>query len=275
LGPEKQGLSWAFQILPYLEGQTTYRVNNQTQLEEVAVPMYFCPSRRPPAKDMLSGNFLMDYAAAIPSRAAHERPAAPDWTAPNAAWGNVGCAQSEADFWLTANGRARFDHGSGDLISAQPAGFVSLPSYRAPKGVIVRSNYCSNCPPEKQHVGWYTKISFEDIEDGSSNTLVLGEKRLQPVNYLIGDWFDDCGWTDGWDPDTLRSTHCQPAPDQDTVGMPGASALPYSFGGAHSELFNAGFADASVRTIRFDVHITVLNQLGHRSDGETINLENF
>jgi hypothetical protein len=139
--------------------------------------------------------------------------------------------------------------------------------------VIVRSNYCSACSADKKSIGWYTKVSFENIEDGSSNTFVLGEKRLQPVNYLIGDWHDDRGWTDGWDPDTLRCTHCQPAPDQDIAGQPGASALPYSFGGAHPEMFNGGFADASVRTIRFDIDVVVFNYLCHRSDGETIDLE--
>src|SRR5687767_11452707 len=30
-GPEKQGLSWAFQILPYLEGQQVYNIREQTQ----------------------------------------------------------------------------------------------------------------------------------------------------------------------------------------------------------------------------------------------------
>src|SRR5688572_23943665 len=38
LGPEKQGLSWAFQILPYLEGQTTYRVTKQADMNNIAVP---------------------------------------------------------------------------------------------------------------------------------------------------------------------------------------------------------------------------------------------
>jgi prepilin-type N-terminal cleavage/methylation domain-containing protein len=276
MGPEKQGLSWAFQILPYLEGQTTYRINNQDQMDEVSVPMYFCPSRRPPSKDLVSGNYLMDYAAAVPSRTINERPAAPPWENANTAWGTIGCGRSEADFWLTASGGVRFEREDINSAMGQNPPFTTTTSFLAPKGVIVRSNYCAKCDVGKNDVGWYTKISFDNIEDGSSNTFVLGEKRLQPANYMTGDWHDDRGWTDGWDPDTLRSTHCQPAQDQDIfTGMVGSSALPYSFGGAHAELFNAGFADASVRTIRFDIDPAVFNHLGHRSDGQTISLEDL
>ena len=50
-------------------------------------------------------------------------------------------------------------------------------------GVIVRSNYCATCTPDKQIVGWYKRISFPQITDGSSNTMVLGEKRLRPSQY--------------------------------------------------------------------------------------------
>ena len=46
-------------------------------------------------------------------------------------------------------------------------------------GVIVRSNYCATCTPDKQIVGWYKRIGFRQITDGSSNTMVLGEKRLR------------------------------------------------------------------------------------------------
>jgi prepilin-type N-terminal cleavage/methylation domain-containing protein len=269
-GPEKQGLSWAFQILPYLEGQTTYHVKAQAELQNISIPMYYCPSRRPPTRNFVDGTYLMDYAAAVPSRTRAERPPAPDWSLPQAAWGTQGCLRSEPDFWLTANGQARFETSNPSI---EQHAVTTGGAYFAPKGVIVRSDYCSGCSDAKKMVGWYTAISFEQIEDGSSNTFVVGEKRLQPSLYLYYDWHDDRGWSDGWDPDTLRLTRCQPAPDQDVTGMPGASALPYSFGGAHAELFNAGFADASVRTIRFDIDVELLNHLGHRSDGQTIDAE--
>ncbi len=276
-GPDKQGLSWAFQILPYLEGQPTYNLKTQGQLQSVFVPMYYCPSRRPETKTF-DGLFLMDYAAAVPARVRSQRPAAPDWFAPHGSFGTQGCSlgADRGDFWTTTTGNLRFEV-TNPSIEAAAAPIPAQANYVAPMGVIVRSNYCAPCSAAKQNVGWYTRIGFGQIADGSSNTLVLGEKRLQPSLYQAGDWHDDRGWTDGWDPDTLRSTHCQPAQDTDVYGtsLTDRDALAYSFGGAHAGMFNAGFADASVRTIRFEVDLETLNRLGHRNDGEQVDLESL
>ena len=63
-GPEKQGLSWAFQLLPYLEQDAVYNLTTQAQVEKIAVPTYSCPSRRRGARQ--SDRVLMDYASATP-----------------------------------------------------------------------------------------------------------------------------------------------------------------------------------------------------------------
>jgi prepilin-type N-terminal cleavage/methylation domain-containing protein len=267
-GPDKQGLSWAFQILPYLEGQQVYNIKTNAQLESTAVPMYSCPSRRPPTKHPVHNTYLMDYAAAVPSQTRAQRTTVVNWLGPNPAWGIIGCALSgDGQFWGSGNGTLRFET---DMTAPN---LTSLPNYVGYMGVIVRSEYCASCPAANRNLNFYSRIGFEQITDGSSNTLVLGEKRLQPSNYEVGDWHDDKGWADGWDPDTLRSTHCQPSADQDMPdGTPGKNSLPYAFGGAHVALFNAGFADASVRPIRFDVDVDLLNRLGHRSDDEEIDM---
>jgi prepilin-type N-terminal cleavage/methylation domain-containing protein len=280
LGPDKQGLSWAFQILPYLEGQATYNVNLQTRLQDIAVPMYNCPSRRPPTQNPVDLTYLMDYAAAVPSYTVTQRPPAPVWTNPHGSYGTVGCGLSTSYFWTTKAGTVRFEVPSpspGNDIDSASWPITSQAGYIAPMGVIVRSDYCAPCKPEHKNVGWYTRISFEKIEDGSSNTLVIGEKRLQPYLYAFKDWHDDRGWTDGWDPDTLRCSYCQPAADADVdnTSRNDRDALPYSFGGAHAELFNAGFADASVRSIRFDVDLETLNMLANRLDGGTVDPEAY
>src|SRR5690606_567922 len=49
-GPDKQGLGWAYQIIPYMEGQNVYIVTKQAELEAIALSFYFCPSRRSPTK---------------------------------------------------------------------------------------------------------------------------------------------------------------------------------------------------------------------------------
>jgi prepilin-type N-terminal cleavage/methylation domain-containing protein len=266
-GPDKQGLSWAYQILPYLEGQAVYNIKTNAELQSTPVTMFNCPSRRPTTKHPIHNTYLMDYAAAVPSRTSNQRPATPNWLTLNQAWGVLGCQQSgDGEFWGTTNGSYRFESDMGST------NITGLPIYVGYMGVIVRSDYCATCTP-KRRIGFYSRISFEDITDGSSNTFVLGEKRMQPSLSDLGDWYDDKGWADGWDPDTLRCTFCPVGSDQDMGNStPQRSALPYSFGAAHSQIFNAGFADAHVQSIRFDIDVELFNRLGHRSDGEEMDM---
>ena len=48
LGPDKQGLGWGYQILPYLEEGALQGLTTQIQLQAAGVTLYVCPSRRSP-----------------------------------------------------------------------------------------------------------------------------------------------------------------------------------------------------------------------------------
>lgn len=269
LGPDRQGLSWAFQILPYLEGQATYNLKTTLEISRVSVPMYSCPSRRPPTRYMGDGAYLMDYAAVVPFRSPGEMGFGPYANAmrPHPTWGTYACSAEQ--FW-SGSGGPRFESGSQSIDAVTTAGRTTADSmgatYAGHQGVIVRSNFCAKCSTGKQTTGFYTRIGFNQITDGSSNTIVVSEKKLAPSLYEIGAWHDDRGWTDGWDPDTLRSTVCPPDSDNDEM----QSADAYKFGSAHVAGINAGFADASVRTLRYDIDIEIFNYLGHRADEQTI-----
>src|SRR3972149_1627353 len=72
-GPDKQGLSWAYQILPYLEEGAIQGLTTNVQLQAAVLPIYVCPSRRSVTMAQTTaanvGNqwiFLADYAAAQP-----------------------------------------------------------------------------------------------------------------------------------------------------------------------------------------------------------------
>ena len=45
-GTDKQGLGWAYQILPYLEEGAIVGLVTQVQLQAAVLPLYVCPSRR-------------------------------------------------------------------------------------------------------------------------------------------------------------------------------------------------------------------------------------
>src|SRR5450631_2470250 len=44
-GPDKQGLGWAYQILPYLEEGAIKGLTTNDQLQKASIPLYLCPSR--------------------------------------------------------------------------------------------------------------------------------------------------------------------------------------------------------------------------------------
>jgi hypothetical protein len=267
LGPKDQGLTWAFQILPYLEQNAIHNLRTTDQLRLTTVPMFNCPSRRGPtryAADGANGAYLMDYAAAVPYRVRSSlaNPANFDNGLQVVAGGDTTfCGQNT--FW---GGRdvPRKD-GDPNTVAAIGSGYQGF------LGVIVRADLWVSDDGTRTKTGFYEPITFAKITDGSSNTLVLGEKWLQPSEYEVGDnFYDDRGWSDGWDPDTLRSTICTFHHDSELVTgtQYEKDATGYSFGSAHASGMNAGFADASVRFISYDIGLELFNQLAHRSDEE-------
>lgn len=278
-GPDKQGLGWQYQLLPYLEGNPIIGIKTVSQLEDVSVPFYNCPSKRGPTRseelsEHLTGKFpyLIDYAAANPFRSRAQTSSSLVGAATNPMYqpGSSGDTRGcEAQtFWggLSAAG-ASMVHSLRPLASASD--WAQFSNYW---GVIVRADYFDPGGyggGDAVTGGWYSPISFQQITDGSSQTFVIGEKFLKPSKYTSneGEWHDDNGFSAGWDPDTIRSTACYYLPDGEDAGptWPG-----FRFGSAHSGGMNAGFADASVRTISYDIELELLNRLAHRSDEEDL-----
>jgi prepilin-type N-terminal cleavage/methylation domain-containing protein len=112
------------------------------------------------------------------------------------------------------------------------------------------------------------KTTMGSMSDGTSNTLMVSEKQLNPANYFTGDWHDDAGWADGWDPDVMRYTGFIPRPDRQ-YGNPASGWEGYHFGSAHVAGIISLLGDASVRMINYNINATVFNNLGTRDGGET------
>lgn len=243
-GPHNEIYSWAFQILSYMEQESIRRLPAQQLTQDAVVPLYYCPSRRSPTKSSSGGDgpatWKIDYAAAVPGRANPFEP-----------------KDILAIYGSTA-GTAK------DIVPVRP------PSVYDDVGIIVRTPYdwymqrrpLPNPPPtEPAHV-----------TDGLSRTLMITEKRLAPSQYdaSVYVWHDDRGWTDGWDPDTLRSTtHPIGADGEQLAPQEGDDEFGHRIGSAHPAGFNAVFGDGSVRQISYEIEIETLNQLAHRSDGLT------
>jgi prepilin-type processing-associated H-X9-DG protein len=114
-------------------------------------------------------------------------------------------------------------------------------------------------------------ITFADITDGPSNTLLVSEKKLN-LYYLgnVGRSDDNEGYSCGNDWDTMRNTNTPPSPDTNEPTTENGFA---SFGSSHPSGLNVLFADGSVRHVSYSIEATVFASLGTRADGQPISLD--
>ncbi len=144
------------------------------------------------------------------------------------------------------------------------------PSVRESGGHRVAvSNYagCSNAveaPIDDDNNGVLflnSRIRFSDIADGSSNTLVIAERRGSE---------GDLGWASGTR-STLRTTSPILRRTDETWiddATPEDPLFVGGFGSHHVGGLNVGLGDGAVRFLSENVDAEVLRQLGDRADGE-------
>jgi prepilin-type N-terminal cleavage/methylation domain-containing protein/prepilin-type processing-associated H-X9-DG protein len=106
-------------------------------------------------------------------------------------------------------------------------------------------------------------ITVRDIRDGTTNTIMVADKRIGYQHLGKRQWDDDQGYTVGWDDDTIRSGKVQPQEDAPTHSD-------HSFGSSHPSKFNAVFADGAVRSISYTVDLTVFGYLCNIADGQPV-----
>jgi prepilin-type N-terminal cleavage/methylation domain-containing protein/prepilin-type processing-associated H-X9-DG protein len=116
----------------------------------------------------------------------------------------------------------------------------------------------------------YKPIRLRDVTDGTSNTLLAGDKRLNLAKLGQPQPDDNEGYTAGFDEDTVRRTDKPPAPD-----FSGDGTGKKLFGSSHSGVFNIVLADGSVRTLSYAIDPTTFSYLGNIKDGQVIDLGNF
>jgi prepilin-type N-terminal cleavage/methylation domain-containing protein/prepilin-type processing-associated H-X9-DG protein len=110
-----------------------------------------------------------------------------------------------------------------------------------------------------------SEIKMADIEDGTSNTYMVGEKYCNPDHYADGAGVgDNEGAFTGQVDDNYREAYDFPL--QDTPGYDNANIL----GSAHTSSFNMAMCDGSVRSIGYSISQELHRSLGHRADGKPL-----
>lgn len=216
----------------------------------------------------------------------------------------------------TAAGRG--NTGSNAVAAAMPS-IYACPSRRAPTlySGAYRADYAGNAGERNPAVGLRSgtpsngargvlrqidssgwKLTIERIKDGSSNTLMIGEKALHPSAYGR-EGGDNERWSNpGWDEDVVRygaiavpaESNLQeglpPIPDLKSARLDGAVWLkpdtrhgdrfsqwhPF-FGSSHTAGMNGCFADGSVQFLSYSIDSEVIRRLSIVDDGQPVTLE--
>lgn len=142
------------------------------------------------------------------------------------------------------------------------------------------------------------RFTIEQIKDGSSNTIMVAEKALNPSAFGK-EGGDNERWNNpGWDEDIVRfgaimvpnESNLQeglpPIPDSKAPILTGSTwSVPNTkhgqrfsqwhpfFGSSHTGGINAGLADGSVQFISFSVDAEVFRRLSLADDGQPVTME--
>ncbi len=269
-GPVHQGFGWGFQLLPYLEQGAVHDIRTTSQLTTTSVPLFNCPSRRGPTRAPSTGRYLTDYGSATPGELASNGAGPDTFCRQGPFWGGDSNCEDYNCIWDVSKPWEFW----GVIVRSS----WTVPSDGGPRGAAATPSYDpGNTRPTRP----------AKITDGLSNTLVISEKRLYSDQYEGGAWFDDRGWSDGWDADTVRSSFFPVGPDVPASTVENSELVAsyrgrsviidgrqygFCFGSAHPAVIVSLFADGSVHTLAFDIDQDLFNNLGHRADGQVIDI---
>ena len=223
-----QHWGWGYQILPFIEQTNLWKEPNDAKVASVALPFYYCPTRRQPMTVDNQGN-------------------GPAWShGPRGMLDYAGNGGQICEYF-----------GAWGIRGEGLDGAIT----RRPDGSTNRGGLVFNAV----------------IRDGTSNTMMFGEKRMNASltgTQDLGD--DDGGFADGWDFDNIRWGCYPPGADIYDGAMPihrGAYAVERGgFGSSHAEGFNAALCDGSVRFVSYNVDFRQFRFFSNRSDGEVLEL---
>jgi prepilin-type N-terminal cleavage/methylation domain-containing protein len=223
-GYRTQHWAWGYQLLPFVEQANLYADPSDETVASTPVPIYFCPTRRPPVALTGGGTWQT-----------HPYPRAMGDYAGNAGTTNEG-----------GDGGGVYGNGKDGLVIE----LLSNPQFVGP----------------------------DRIPDGASNTLLVGERRMNRRFVTSECQADDNdGYVGGFQDDVVRWGAFPPGPDVNTDQYTTATDHPniWQFGSSHPTGLQAVFADGAVHLITFSIDPTTFKYLCSRNDGQAISADGW
>ncbi len=255
--------SWFYQLLPYIEQQALHDIGRGMgdgtpdnakglallRMIQTPISAYNCPTKRPLVGQQAASGYTMRNSAA-PGPGGNSR----SGTVVDKGYGFF-----RGDYAI-----------NGGTINTH---WSSGPATYADGDAALKNN---TFMPLDSGVGLCfqaSQVKDKDIEDGLSNTFMVGEKYLDPALYLndVGtDLGDDQPVLAGDDYDQVRFGGCgTDLPMPDTFGV----MRTRNFGGAHPGVFTMGMCDGSVHSVSFDIDARIWIHQCNRKDGKALDSE--
>lgn len=233
--------SWAFLILPQLEQINLFDGWDPTlkyyyQSDEARltpIPTYNCPSRRQGGMQSTEGDEILS-----PYESGGHVPGTVSDYACSAGYGPSGTWN-----WVLSNGAMIM----GDATTDPPT---------IPAG--------SYAPPGAKLLTWRSRTSFSSLVDGTSNTILVGEKHVRPSAYGIAP--EDGAVYNGDHPASF--SRCG-GPGYPLARFP-TDEFQNNFGSSHPGVVNFLFGDGRVRTVSVQISTDTLGRLTARNDNQVI-----
>ena len=243
-------LSQWYQILPFIEQNNLFAIPQQLTgssdprnitFQEVRVPLFGCPTRGERVEtDDTNGDTrpLPDYASYIGT-----------WNdAPFNVWVDV-------------------DYGPQDQTNDSDETSWS--------GAIAKTGLWNF--GETDGLTKFSRVGFGQISDGSSNTMLYGEKAVQALEYNTtrAVFWDEHGYFEpgSWNIRRGRVAYGLIADSVSKDVENANNAFLFGFGSAHPGSVNMVLADGSTHSVSLDISNDTLTVLGNRKDGQVLDHE--
>jgi prepilin-type N-terminal cleavage/methylation domain-containing protein len=252
-GPKYQTAGWAFQILPFIEQDNLYKTSDLLKDESgkflnitsLAVGTF------PP------GSYNIDLFKGVgPVRKTPVKIYYCPTRRPAGLYNGV----ATIDYAAAHPDSVPLPRAPGGRYQGDPEGTLLMTNPNGLHGVISAMSF---------------KVTFASVKDGTSNTFMIAEKFIRPMNYHGGEPGDRMGWAEYGGLDTCRSSSsldpwiANPSRDRNDI----AEDQDDLFGSAHPNGILAVFADGSVHQIKYGIDADVFNALAHRDDGTNLHAD--